>query len=102
MSEFSEGGDQQGKVNPVERKGKKTYTLSEMTAGLQQGLRYKRPFDDGDVSGTEYLTPLSHGSLKHEVVGDGDEQGGWGGSSTVTLSTLGNGRCDNEGWILVE
>ncbi len=78
----------------------KTYSLKEVTTGLGQGKKYRRDFNKDGSSGTEYLTPWGENSFRHDVVGNPDEQDGWGGSTQLTLSTLKNGAWAEEGWEL--
>jgi hypothetical protein len=76
----------------------KTYTLKEVIEGLKQGKRFERE----STNAVEYVTPWGEGMFKHDVVGEDQGQGGWGGSTQLTISTLENGRWNKDGWKLVK
>ncbi|NIP32415.1 hypothetical protein GWN26_01815 [Candidatus Saccharibacteria bacterium] len=71
------------------------FSLGEVIDGLQKGRAYQRPLDDG---GTEYVTPAGDGEFQHDVAGKA--HGGWGGSATLPIDILKNGRWDENGWEL--
>jgi len=72
------------------------YVLKEVIEGLKNGKSYERTLE-GD-GGREYLTPIGEGEFRHDVAGQA--HGGWGGSNTMPLSTLNNGRWKQDGWVI--
>lgn len=69
-------------------------TLHEVIDGLKKGIAYERELS-GD-SGVEYLTPAGNGEFRHDV--HGEAHGGWGGSNTMPIEVLNNGRWEQDEW----
>ncbi len=69
--------------------------MAYVISGLKSGFSYTRDLPGG---GRETLTPTECGRVKHEVAST--EAGGNGGSSTLELSVLANGRWATDGWRL--
>ncbi|PIR94003.1 hypothetical protein COT97_03640 [Candidatus Falkowbacteria bacterium CG10_big_fil_rev_8_21_14_0_10_39_11] len=72
-------------------------TLKQVISGLKAGNSYRRHLNHG---GHEYLSSVDDDAFKHDVAGLA--HGGWGGSNTMHLSTLDNGRWAEDGWELFE
>lgn len=72
----------------------KTFSLEEVIKGLKAGLAFERELEND--GGMEYLSPADSGQFRHDVAGKA--HGGWGGASTMPLSTLDNGRWKKDGW----
>ena len=72
------------------------FLLSEVINGLRNGRAFQRTLDDD--GGTERVTPAGDGEFQHSV--SGKTHGGWGGSATLPIEILSNGRWDENGWEL--
>jgi hypothetical protein len=72
------------------------YTLNQVIEGLKVGKSYERTLE-GD-GGKEYVTPIGDGEFRHDVAGEAHD--GWGGTNTMPIEILNNGRWHQEGWEL--
>ncbi len=71
------------------------YSLNQVIEGLEAGLSFS--FEDDDSMMT--VNPDEGGYFHHNVVGETEGQA-WGGTATLSLQTLNNGRWPQEGWLL--
>lgn len=72
------------------------YNLQQVILGLKAGRSFERIME-GD-GGKEYLTPTGENTFRHDV--SGNAHGGWGGSYTMHIDMLKNGRWEEDGWKL--
>jgi len=70
------------------------FLLQQVIEGLKAGKSYQRTLEDD--GGKEYLNPAGEGEFRHDVAGKA--HGGWGGSCTMPIETLQNGRWNQDGW----